>query len=119
MLDVKAWEGLVKQKNCSKLHQPGPPKGCFLEVFGYIKATKKQPFGGAGTLFFLEACLASLGLDLGCVSNVLVWYAWWFCRCFEPVYHVSAKGNCLLLRDSHGFSAKKTKSGLRICPSCT
>ena len=29
-------------------HVPGPPKGCFLEVFGYIKATKKQPFGGAG-----------------------------------------------------------------------
>ena len=27
---------------------PGPPKGCFLEIFGYIKATKKQPFGGAG-----------------------------------------------------------------------
>ena len=27
--------------------------GCFLEVFGYIKATKKQAFGGAGAWFML------------------------------------------------------------------
>ena len=28
---------------------PGPPMlAGFLEVFGFIKATKKQPFGGAG-----------------------------------------------------------------------
>ena len=38
-----------KRKNPCSL--PGPPKGCFFEVFGYIKATKKQPFGGAGVFF--------------------------------------------------------------------
>ena len=35
---------------------PGPPKGCFLEVFGYIKASEKQPFSDAGerALFFVQ-----------------------------------------------------------------
>ena len=27
---------------------PGPPKVCFLEVFSYIKPTKKHTFGGPG-----------------------------------------------------------------------
>ena len=38
---------------------PGPTKGCFLEVFGYIKATKKQPFGGAG---LQEICVDLFGV---------------------------------------------------------
>ena len=32
---------------------PGPPKVCFLEVFCYIKPTKKHSFGGLGMCFFL------------------------------------------------------------------
>ena len=41
---------------------PGPPKVCFLEVFRYLKPTKKHSFGGPGRLlhFVLLAFSASM-----------------------------------------------------------
>ena len=42
----------AEEKAWSMLEVHGPPNGCFLEVFGYIKASTKQPFGGAGSWMF-------------------------------------------------------------------
>ena len=42
------WQGLGEGKKSTN-NLPGPPKVCFLEVFCYIKPTKKHSFGGLGT----------------------------------------------------------------------
>ena len=40
---------LLRWGKVNKQNTPGPPKECFLEVFCYIKPTKKHSFGGPGT----------------------------------------------------------------------
>ena len=35
---------------------PGHPKECFLEVFGYLKPTKKHSFGCLGTYYLMNRC---------------------------------------------------------------
>ena len=59
------WTFLRKLWSFKKgLYIPGPPKGCFMKVFRYLKLLQKHSFGGAGLSKRLKLDLHHGGLDL-------------------------------------------------------